>query len=118
MIYIYALSSMIGLAPSQLLSQVFFVNFPSPLSSNIIRKDNNKSYFSSCSLVSSCTLLSRNASGSELGYVARQWRIGFHCRSYAFSLNYLTQTSWLAAMQNSEGLSLRKPKVGGPLSWG
>lgn len=109
---------MIGLAPYQLLSQVFFVNFPSPLSSNIIRKDNHKSYFSSCSLVSSCTLLSRNASGSELGYVASQWRIGFHCRSYAFSLNYLTQTSWLAAMQNSEGLSLRKPKVGGPLSWG
>lgn len=76
------------------------------------------SYFSSCSLVFSCVLLSRNAFGSELGYVASQWRIGFHCRSYASSLNYLRQTSWLAAMQNSEGSSLRRPKVGCPLSWG
>lgn len=91
--------------------------FPSKKSSNVIGKDYHMSYFSSF-LVSSCTLLSRSALGSDLGYVASQGRISFHCRSYAFSLNYLPQTSWLAAMQNSEGSSLRRPKVGSPLSWG
>lgn len=72
-------------------------------------KDNHRFY------LSPPVPLSRNAFGSELGYVAGQWRIGFYCRLYPFSLNYRRQTSWLAAMQNSEGSCPGGPKVGSPL---
>lgn len=67
--------------------------------------------FSSCAvaLISYCQEASF---GTETGHVGSQWLISSHCTLSAFSLNYLRQTSWLAATQTSDGFSPRRPEFG------
>lgn len=85
-------------------------NYKSQMSSNTIWKDNHIFFFS-CA-VASISYCQEASFGTETGHVGSQWLISSHCTLSAFSLNYLRQTSWLAATQTSDGLSLRRPEFG------
>lgn len=77
--------------------------------SNTIWKDNHIFFSSAAASISYCQEASF---GTETGHVGSQWLISSHCTLSAFSLNYLRQTSWLAATQTSDGLSMRRPEFG------
>lgn len=81
----------------------------SQMPSNTIWKDNHIFFSSAVASISYCQEASF---GTETGHVGSQWLISSHCTLSAFSLNYLRQTSWLAATQTSDGLSLRRPEFG------
>jgi len=68
-------------------------------------------FFFSCA-VASVSYCQEASFGTETGHVGSQWLISSHCTLSAFSLNYLRQTSWLAATQTSGGLSRRRPEFG------